>query len=121
MEAAPSGPQYRVEITEPAAAQLRDLARKVGGKMFRQVAEAIKELEFDPEGKTQRLARELAGYRSLHVNRCRVVVKIVDRTVTVYVVAAGWHTIGDRDDVYARFSAMLRRRGDGAGSERDGP
>lgn len=117
MESAQSWQRYKVEITDPAAKQLRKLAKKVGKRVFGQIAEAIRELEFDPEGRTQQLARELADYRSLHVNRCRVVVKIVERTVTVYVVAAGWHTSGDRDDVYAKLTAMLRRGGDGTGGK----
>lgn len=95
--------QYQVKITPSAQKQLQELAKKLGKKLFRQLREAIEDLAHDPEGKTQELGADLSEYRSLHVSRCRVIVRIVDVTVTVCVVAAGWHARGDRNDVYQRF------------------
>ena len=99
--------EYKVRITPNAAQGLRALAKKLGKKLFGQLRAAIEALKQDPEGKTQELHGGLAAYRSLHVSRCRVIIKIENTVVRVYVVAAGWHTSGDRDDVYRQALRAL--------------
>lgn len=113
--------EFQIRITKPAEKQLKNLAKKLGRQVFRQVSVAILELKHDPEARTQRLAGKLSAYRSLHVNRCRIVVKISEVAVTVHVVAAGWHTSGHRDDIYEEFRRMLERRGDAIKRESGGP
>jgi len=92
--------EYAIKITGPAKSGLKRLAKKLGKPLFLQLKAAIDDLKFDPELKTQELGKPLSAFRSLHVGRSRVVVRISDVTVTVFVVAAGWHESGDRDDVY---------------------
>jgi len=99
--------EYTVEITATAGRHLSDLRKRLGKKVFLQLAQAIKNLSRDPEAKTQSLAGKLSAYRSLHVSRCRVIVRIDDKIVRVIVVAAGWHTSGSRDDVYQAAIRLL--------------
>ena len=99
--------EYTVAITPFAAKGLRKLSKKLGKTLFHQLNEAISGLKENPQGKTQELGGPLAAYRSLHVSRVRVVVKIVDVTVTVYVVAAGWHEADSRDDIYEQLTRAL--------------
>ncbi len=99
--------EYRIEIRPAAVKGLERLAKKLGRNHFAKLREAIQELSTDPYGKTQELYGGLSDFRSLHWSRCRVVVKISDTTVCVYVVAAGWHTSGDRDDVYQQVLRAL--------------
>lgn len=103
---------YRITITPFATKGLTKLGKKHGKALLEQVRDAITDLRYDPESKTQGLSTPLAQYRSLHVSRVRVIVKIDDLTVTVHVVAAGWHTSGDRDDVYKQLQRLIEREGD---------
>lgn len=98
--------EYRVLVTARAAKGLKSLKKRPD--VLRQLRTAIEDLRNDPEGQTQPLAGELSQFRSLHVGRCRVVVKIDRTTVVVYVVAAGWHTSGARADVYALLKRDIK-------------
>jgi addiction module RelE/StbE family toxin len=99
---------YRVEMTATAKAMLKDLKRHGKGTL-EQLKQVVMGLANNPHGQTTELRAELKGYRSLHVGRFRIIVKIVDEKVTVYVIGIGWHESGDRDDVYQLVASLVKR------------
>jgi mRNA-degrading endonuclease RelE of RelBE toxin-antitoxin system len=99
---------YEVVITESAKLMLKDLKRHGKGTL-EQLKRVIMGLATNPEGQTTELRAELKGFRSLHVGRFRIIIKIVEHEVKVYVVGVGWHESGDRDDVYQLVSALIKR------------
>lgn len=107
---------YKVRITLRAEKQLKKLAKKLGKPLFGQFRSAIEGLERDPLGQTQVLGGRLRRYRSLHVGRCRAVVRIDNTSVTVYVIASDWHEAGDRNDVYEK---LMRQIDEGGGEDLD--
>jgi len=99
---------YKVIITTTARLMMRDL-KKFGKGTIEQVQRIITDLAYDPEGKTQPLRNELAGFRSLHRGRFRIIIKIVNREVCVYVWGVGWHESGARADVYQALARLLTK------------
>jgi mRNA-degrading endonuclease RelE of RelBE toxin-antitoxin system len=100
---------FTVLITAVAEGMLRDIARRRGRAAVEQLRAVILDLRHDPEQQTQPLTGALHGLRSLHSGRFRVVVKVVRRTVRVYVVGVGWHASGDRVDVYQVVRRLIER------------
>jgi mRNA-degrading endonuclease RelE of RelBE toxin-antitoxin system len=99
--------QYEVFITQTCKKTLKAIKKKRGEEAVRQVQALILDLAINPEQKTQPLTGMLKGFRSLHAGRFRIVIRINDRIVRVYVVGAGWHASGERDDIYQVLSRML--------------
>jgi mRNA-degrading endonuclease RelE of RelBE toxin-antitoxin system len=93
-------PRYAVLITATAESMLRDIKKVRGKQSYEQIKAAILDLEIEPRKKAQPLTGLLKHFHSLHLGRFRIVVQIKDSTVQVFVVGAGWHTSGDRDDIY---------------------
>src|SRR5205085_11814453 len=83
--------RYQVVITATGERTLKDLLKKRGHQAIEQVRVVIQGLEEDPEQKTQPLTGMLAGFRSLHSGRFRIVIRIVHKQVRVYIVGVGWH------------------------------
>lgn len=101
--------EFTVLITAIAEEMLRDIARRRGRESVEQLRALILDLRRNPEQKTQPLTGALRGFRSLHSGRFRIIVKVVRRTVRVYVVAVGWHASGSRDDIYEVAQRLLKR------------
>src|SRR5438309_8231317 len=101
------GKRYQVFITLTCKKTLKAIKKKRGVEAVQQIQELILDLAVDPEQKTQPLTGMLKGFRSLHSGRFRVVIRISERTVRVYVVGAGWHASGERDDIYQVLSRMI--------------
>lgn len=99
---------YKVVMTDTAKAMLRDLKRH-GKGTIEQLKRVVLGLENNPQGQTTELRAELKGYRSLHVGRFRIIVKIMEKEVLVYVVGVGWHESGDREDVYQLVTSLVKR------------
>ena len=98
---------YRLKILPDVKKALKQLAKKLGRPMYNQVRTAILDLKHNPIGKTQPLGGKLSGLRSLHCARCRVVVHINEQVVVVTVVGVGWHTSGDRTDIYKQVQQAI--------------
>src|SRR5258706_9896513 len=64
---------------------------------------SLKRLEYEPEKQGKPMIDELIGFRSLRVvgQRYRILYKMNEDTVIVYVVALGIRKEGDKNDVYA--------------------
>lgn len=98
--------KYEVALTSTAIDMLRDIKRTRGKQTYEQLREAILDLAESPVEKTKPLTGLLRAFRSLHLGRFRVVVRVSDAEVRVYVVGVGWHASGDRDDIYQVLQRM---------------
>ena len=77
-------------------------------RIRRTIVRRIEGLARDPEKQGKALVGELAGYRSLHVARHRVIYQVEgDRVILV---AVGLRKQGDLKDVYSRVKKLLRLR-----------
>lgn len=71
---------------------------------------SLRRLEYEPEKQGKALADELAGYRSLRAvgQRYRIIYKVNENMVSVYVVALGIRKQGDKKDVYELAKKLAR-------------
>src|SRR5579859_1712268 len=71
---------------------------------------SLRRLEYEPEKQGKPLADELAGYRSLRAvgQRYRIIYKVNENMVSVYVVALGIRKQGDKKDVYELAKKLAR-------------
>lgn len=67
-------------------------------------------LEENPQEQGKALTAELQGYRTLRAvgQRYRIIYRVENQTVSVYVVALGLRKEGGRKDIYALTSKLLR-------------
>ena len=79
--------KYRIFITETCLA----LIKKIGDKKIqRSILERIGRLSDEPDKQGKMLVKDLSGFRSIHTaGRYRILYKIEQTTVIVYVLAAG--------------------------------
>ena len=71
---------------------------------------SLRRLEYEPEKQGKALHDELEGYRSIRAvgQRYRIIYKVDDDTVIVYVVTLGIRKEGDKKDVYALAKKLAR-------------
>jgi mRNA interferase RelE/StbE len=88
----------------------RQLAAITDRRVQEKLKSSLKRLEYEPEEQGKLLADELSGYRSIRVvgQRYRIIFKVDENIVTVYVVALGIRKDGDKKDVYALAKKMAR-------------
>lgn len=67
-------------------------------------------LEYEPDKQGKPLSEELTGYRSIRAvgQRYRIIYKVEDERVTVFVVLVGIRKEKDKKDVYALAKRMAR-------------
>lgn len=102
-------PTYTIIITQTCERMLKIIKKQRGRQTLDQLQALILDLRTEPEKKTQALTGMLKGFRSLHAGRFRVVVRVEQQVLRVYVVGAGWHASGERDDVYQILARMVER------------
>ncbi len=101
--------QWRIELTSTAETLLRGIKdRRVQGQLLRR----IERLADSPETQGKPLIGDLFGYYSVRAvkERYRILFKLRDDLVIVYVVAVGIRKEGDRNDIY-RLAQRLFRQG----------
>lgn len=98
---------YSVVITEPG---LETLEKITDRRIQLALKEKIRGLSHLPELQGRPLGDDFAGYRSLHVvgNRYRIIYRIENENVTVFVVTVGIRKQGDKGDVYQVMRRYLR-------------
>lgn len=99
--------RFKVEFTATAADMLLAIKdRRVRDKILERAAQLGDEP--DKQGKT--LKADLSGFRSVRAvgQRYRILFRIEDEKVVVYVVAVGLRKAGDQRDVYALARKLLR-------------
>lgn len=99
--------KHGIEITPTA---LEMLKRIKDHRVTARSIERIDRLGNDPEKQGKPLLGELKGYRSARVagQRYRVIFKVRDKTVVVFVVAVGIRKEGDKKDIYELARKMIR-------------
>jgi len=91
--------KYGILITDTFLNLIDKIADK---KIQRRVLDRIEKLSDEPEKQGKRLVKDLTGFCSVHVfKRYRIIYRIEEKTVTIYVLAVGIRREGDKKDIYA--------------------
>jgi len=100
---------WQVRITPTALEQLKGIKDK---RVRDNLLERIEELANDPENQGKPLRNELSGLRCVRAigQRYRIIYKVEQEQVTVFVVAVGIRKEGDRADIY-KITVKLMRSG----------
>jgi mRNA interferase RelE/StbE len=88
----------------------KQLAAITDRRVQEKLRSSLRRLEYEPEQQGKLLADELAGYRSIRVvgQRYRIIYRVDDTIVTVYIATLGIRKDGDKKDVYALAKKMAR-------------
>lgn len=95
---------YRIKYTSTCVEMLRQIQQPQRGMILNRIGQ----LEKDPEKQGKPLIGPLAGYRSLHVSRYRVVFRAIRDQVEVFILVAGLRREGAKDDVYELAKRLVR-------------
>jgi mRNA interferase RelE/StbE len=93
-------------ITETCLSLIANIPDK---KTQRTILKRIERLADSPGQQGKRLVRDLQGFHSVHAaGRYRIIYKIEEQRVIVYVLAAGIRKEGAKKDVYEIAKKLLR-------------
>jgi len=97
--------KYEILITDTCL----DLIAKISDKKIqRKILGRIEKLSDEPDKQGKRLVKDLTGFCSVHVSkRYRIIYRIGEKTVTIYVLAVGIRKEGDKKDIYAIAKKLL--------------
>ena len=97
--------KYELLITDTCL----DLIDKISDKKIqRTILNRIEGLSDEPNKQGKMLAKELSGFRSIHVaGRYRIIYKVDKPTVIIYILAAGIRKQGDKKDIYKITKKLL--------------
>ena len=97
-------------IIEPTA--LRSIADISDRRIQEKIRDRIDGLAHEPEQQGKPLTGDLIGYRSLRAvgQRYRIIYRVENHSVFVFIVAIGIRKEGDKADVYALARKLLRLR-----------
>jgi len=100
--------KYEIEITELAFSMLKNIK---DSRIRNKVIETIDSLENEPEKKGKPMIDELIGFKSIRSvgQRYRVLYKIDDDKVIVFVVALGIRKDGDKKDIYSLAKKLIKQ------------
>ena len=97
--------KYGILITDTCLNLIDKIADK---KIQRRVLDRIEKLSDEPDKQGKRLVKDLTGFCSVHVfKRYRIIYRIEEKTVTIYVLAVGIRKEGDKKDIYAIAKKLL--------------
>ena len=99
--------RYEVEIMPAALKMLGEIADR---RVRQQIAKRIDKLAEDADKQGKPLFAELVGYRTLRAvaKRYRIIYRIDNGLVKVFVVAVGIRKEGDKYDVYRLAQQLVR-------------
>ncbi len=88
----------------------KQLATVMDRRVQEKLRSSLRRLEYEPDQQGKPLTDELAGYRSIRVvgQRYRIIYKVDENIVTVYVATLGMRKDGQKKDVYALAKKMAR-------------
>jgi len=96
---------YRIRITDTCLVLIEKIPDK---KLQQTILDRIENLSHDPGKQGKSLVKDLSGFRSIHAaGRYRIIYKIDEQTVLVYVLAAGIRKEGDKKDIYRIAKKLL--------------
>lgn len=98
--------KYEILLTDTCLALIEKILDK---KIQRTILERIEKLSEAPDKQGKMLVKELSGFRSIHVaGRYRIIYKIDNKAVIVYILAAGIRKQGDKKDIYQITKKILK-------------
>ena len=98
--------KYEILLTDTCLALIEKILDK---KNQRTILERIEKLSEAPDKQGKMLVKELSGFRSIHVaGRYRIIYKIDNKAVIVYILAAGIRKQGDKKDIYQITKKILK-------------
>ncbi len=99
-------PTWDVTVMPQALAQLATITDQ---RVQRQIRTALRRLEHDPVTIGKPLTGDLTGFHSIRAagQRYRIIYRVVESRVHVYVVTVGVRQEGSRRDVYAQAARLL--------------
>ena len=97
---------YRIVLQSPAANAIRAISDR---RVQKKLKESIDKLRFEPQKQGKALRGELSGYRSIRAisQRYRIVYRVHEETVVVYVLTLGLRREGDKNDIYRTAQKIL--------------
>jgi len=100
--------KYSIKVTDLAKQMLGEILDK---RIREEIAKRIDKLADEPNLQGKPLKGILAGYRSVRAvgQRYRIVYKVLDNNLVVYVIGAGIRKEGGKDDIYTRLQKLLKR------------
>lgn len=98
---------YQIALTPTALKMLQEIHDR---RTRDAIASRINQLAEEPEKRGQALIGPLMGYRSLRAagQRFRIIYRVQQERVIVYVVAVGIRREGDKSDIYALAQRLVR-------------
>ena len=99
--------RWNVIVIPTAKKQLASITDK---RIQEGLRTSLRRLEYEPEKQGKALHDELKGYRSIRAvgQRYRIIYKVDEDTVIVYVVTPGIRKEGDKKDVYTLAKKLAR-------------
>lgn len=97
--------KYRILITDTCLNLIKRIRDK---KIQRAIMDRIHKLSDEPKKQGKSLVKDLSGFRSIHAaGRYRLIYKIDNQAVIIYVIAAGIRKEGDKKDIYEIARKLL--------------
>jgi mRNA interferase RelE/StbE len=100
---------YKIIIAPTALKMLKGITDR---RVRDLIVKRIDDLTEDPEKQGKPLIAELSGYRSLRASghHYRIVYRVVNDKITVYIVAVGLRKAGSSSDIYNLARKLIRLR-----------
>jgi mRNA interferase RelE/StbE len=100
---------YKIVISPTALKMLKAMSDR---RVRDIIVKRIDELAEEPEKQGKPLIAELSGYRSLRAagQRYRIIYRVENNRVTVYIVAVGIRKEGSSTDIYRLAKKLIRLR-----------
>lgn len=98
---------FRIVITPTALEMLKDVSDR---RVREKIAAVIDRLSGEPEKQGKPLGGELTGFRSIRAvgQRYRIIYRVVNDEIIVFVVAVGIRREGAKTDIYALAKKLFR-------------
>ena len=98
---------YRIELTYEAKKMLLNISER---STVKKIEKVIDRLEYEPEKQGKALIGNLSGFRSIRAagQRYRIIYKVENEIVRVYILALGIRKEGHSKDIYNLTRKLLR-------------
>ena len=99
---------WNVIVTPEAEKQLSAISDR---RIQQNIVKTMRRLAHDPDKQGRALTEELAGYRSVRAvgQRYRIIYRVVESKVIVYIVLVGLRKEGAKKDVYEIAKRLLQQ------------
>lgn len=100
--------KYIIELTELAFEMLKNIKDT---RIRKKIVETIDSLDYEPQKKGKSMIDDLIGFKSIRSvgQRYRVLYKIDNDKIIVFVVALGIRKDGDKKDIYSLAKKLLQQ------------